>query len=97
MVARVVMVQIQPGKTGEAIDIYQDSVVPAAKQQQGVRGALLLTDPETDTGISVTLWERETDMIAGETSGYYQEQITKFRTVFGAPPMREHYEVNVQG
>ena len=35
-------------------------------------------------------------MVAGETSGYYQEPIRKFGTLFVAPPNREHYEVRVQ-
>jgi hypothetical protein len=35
-------------------------------------------------------------MVAGETSGYYKEQVRKFGTVFAAPPNREHYEVSVQ-
>ena len=96
MHARVVTVQIQPGKIDEAIGIYGDSVVPAAKQQQGFKGALLLTDPDMGKGISVTLWEAEADMTAGEASGYYQQQIAKFGAVFGAPPVQEHYEVSVQ-
>ncbi len=35
-------------------------------------------------------------MVAGETTGYYQEQIRRFGVVFAAPPNREHYEVSVQ-
>jgi len=96
MHARVSTVQIQPGKTDEAISIYRDSVVPVGKQQKGFKGALLLADPNTGKAISVTLWETEADMKAGETSGYYQEQIAKFASVFAGPPVGEHYEVSVQ-
>ena len=96
MQARVVTVQIQPGKTDEAIGIYRDSVISAAKQQKGFKGAFLLTDRNTGKGVSVTLWEMEADLKAGEASGYYQEQITKLGGVFAAPPAREHYEVSVQ-
>ena len=96
MHARVSTVQIQPGKTDEAINIYRDSVVPAAKQQKGSKGMLLLTDASTGKGISIALWETEADMKAGEASGYYQEQIAKFASVFAAPPVMEHYEVSVQ-
>jgi heme-degrading monooxygenase HmoA len=97
MYARVTTTQMQPGKTEEAIRIYRDSVVPAAKQQQGFKGAFLLTDPNTGKGVSISLWETEADMRAGETSGYYQEQIAKFAQVFAGPPTREGYEVSVQG
>jgi len=97
MYARVTTTQTQPGKTEEAIRIYRDSVVPAAKQQQGFKGVFLLTDPNTGKGLSITLWETEADMRAGETSGYYQEQIAKFAPVLAGPPTRESYEVSVQG
>lgn len=96
MYARAVTVQFQPDKMDEAISVYRDSVVPAAKQQQGYKGGLLLTDPNTGMGISIALWETEADMKAGEASGYFQEQIGKFGGLFAAPPVTEHYEVSIQ-
>ena len=96
MYARVTIVQIQPGKIDEAIRIYRDSVVPAAKQQKGYKGIYLLTDRNTGKGISVALWQTEADMTAGESSGYFQQQLAKFKDIFGAPPVRERYEVSVQ-
>ena len=35
-------------------------------------------------------------MTAGETSGYYQQQVAKFKAVLSAPPVREAYEVTVK-
>ena len=35
-------------------------------------------------------------MLAGENSGYYQQQVAKFKDLFSAPPVREAYEVTVQ-
>jgi heme-degrading monooxygenase HmoA len=96
MNARVTFVQIVPGKLDEAVDLYRDSVVPAARQQKGYKGVYLLTDRNTGKGISMTLWETEADMLAGENSGYYQQQLAKFQDVFGVPPVREGYEVSVQ-
>jgi heme-degrading monooxygenase HmoA len=96
MEARVITAQIEPGKIDEAIGIYRDSVVPAVKEKQGFKGAFLLTDPNSDRGISVTLWETEADMKAGETSNYLREQIAKFATVLLGPPVVEHYDVSVQ-
>lgn len=96
MYARVVTVQVQPGKRDEAIGIYRDSVVPAAKQQKGSKGALLLTDRNTGKGISIALWETEADMKASEASGYLQEQLAKFGAILAAPPTTEHFEVSLQ-
>ncbi|MFQ6115311.1 MAG: antibiotic biosynthesis monooxygenase family protein [bacterium] len=96
MHARVVTCQAQPGKIEEGISIYRDSAAPAAKQQKGFKGILLLTNPGTGKAISITLWETEADMKAGESSGYFQEQIAKFGALLAAPPVRETYEVSVQ-
>jgi len=93
---REVTIQTQPGKTEEAIRIYRDSVIPAAKQQKGFKSALLLTDPSTGKGISVTLWETEADQKACETSGYFQQQIAKFAAVFAGTPVLEAYVVSAQ-
>ena len=96
MNARVTIVQVRPDKLEETIGIYRDSVAPAAQQQKGFKGLLMLTDPATGKGISIGLWETEADMIAGESSGYFQQQLAKFKDVFSAPPVREQYEVSVQ-
>jgi len=96
MLARVTIVQVDLNKFDETIGIYRDSVIPAAKSQKGYRGAYLLTDRKTGKGISITLWDSEEDAIANEQSGYYQEQLGKFKDFFTAPPVREGYEVSVQ-
>jgi heme-degrading monooxygenase HmoA len=93
--ARVVDLRVRPSDTEEMVRIYRDSVMPAARRQPGFRGAVLLTDPETGIGISVTMWETEADREAGETSGYYKEQIAKFADFLVETPVRKHYEVSV--
>ena len=96
MHVRAVTVQIQPRKTQEAIDVYNASVVPAAKSQKGFQGAYLMTDASSGKGLSITVWESEADMEAGESSGYYQEQIGKFGGIFAGPPSTDHYELSVE-
>jgi len=80
----------------EAVRIYRDSVIPAAKKQHGFKGALLLTDSITGKGYSITEWETEADMKAGETSGYYEEQIAKFGQLLTSKPIREGFQVSLQ-
>ena len=96
MFARLTYVQGKVEKTNEAIKIYEDSIVSAAKAQKGFKGAYLLTDRKTGKHISCTLWESEEDAVANEKSGYYQEQIGKVKDFFTAPPAQEGYEVSVQ-
>jgi len=94
MYTRVVTVQIQLDKVDEAITIYQ-SIEPLWKQQQGFQGAQLLIDRTTGKGISLSTWETRADLETTEASGWYQEQVAKFATVFSGPPVREIYEVGV--
>src|SRR5689334_17577043 len=97
MYTRVVIVQLSPGRTDQAITIFQDFVLPAARNQPGFKGAYLLTDRRTGKFLSFTLWESEADLSASETNGYYQEQIAKFAGVgvFAGAPVRESYEASV--
>ena len=96
MFARLTIVQTKSDKLDETIKIFQEGVVPAAKSQKGYRGAYLLTDRKTGKGISISLWDSEEDAIANEQSGYYQEQVAKFKDFFTAPPVREGYDVSIQ-
>lgn len=47
MYARVTNVQVQPGKMEELVTLFLDSVLPAARQQKGYKGGLVLTDGKT--------------------------------------------------
>ncbi len=97
MFARVTIVQMKKDKVDEAINLFRESVVPAAKSQKGYKDIYLLTDRNTGKGISIAVWDTEENAVANEQSGYYQEQLSKFKDLFTAPPAREGYEVSVQG
>jgi heme-degrading monooxygenase HmoA len=92
--ARVVNLRVRPVDTEEMVRIYRDSVMTAYRRQPGFGGAMLLTDPETGIGISVTMWETEADREAVEASGHYKK-IAKFADFLVETPIRKHYEVSV--
>ncbi len=96
MFARLTIVQVKIDKLDETIKIFEDSVVPAAKSQKGFQGAYLLTNRNTGKGISCSLWGSEEDAVANEQSGYYQEQVGRFKDFFTAPPVQEGYDVSIQ-
>ena len=96
MFARLTIVPVKNDKIDETMKIYEQSVIPAAKPQKGYRGAYLFVDRKTGKEISISLWDSEEDAIANEQSGYYQEQVSKFKEFFAGPPVREGYEVGVQ-
>ena len=94
MHARVILGKVKHDKQDEAINIYKENVVPAAKEQKGFKSMNLLTDMDTNKFISITIWETEKDMIAGESSGYLQEQVGKITSLFVGPPTIQHYIVS---
>jgi len=94
MHARVILGMVKLDKQDEATKIYKESVEPAAKEQKGFKGMYLLTDPDTRKFISITIWENENDMLAGETSGYLQEQLDKIVALFVGPPSIQNYIVS---
>ena len=97
MYARVVTAQFKPGTFDEAVDLFRDSAMPEIKQQQGFKGALLLSDPNTGKGITITLWETEADAQAsGVGSAHLQAQFAKVASLVAAAPVTETYEVALQ-
>jgi heme-degrading monooxygenase HmoA len=95
--ARVVIMEMLPIDTREAARIYQERVLPAAREQQGFRGAFLLTDAGTGEGFSISLWSTEDDMHASEASGFYHRKLSELDELFISTPVRKHYEVSAQG
>ena len=95
MHARVILGRVKLDKQDEAISIYKENVMPVTKKQKGFKSMHLLTDPDTSKFISITIWETENDMIAGESSGYLQEQFDKIATLFVGPATIQHYVVTV--
>ncbi len=96
MHAGVVSVRLRPGKTEEAVRIYQDSVVPELRQMQGFEGGYVLTNAEAGKGYIIGLWESLEDAESFESSGAFREQAAKFEDILAEPPSREVYEVSVQ-
>ena len=51
---------------------------------------------KTGKGLSIAIWDSEADAIANEQSGYYKEQVDRFKDFYIAKPIREGYLVTVQ-
>jgi hypothetical protein len=96
MNARAAVFNIKLGMSEEAVTLFRELVVPAAKKQKGFEGGLLLTNAETGKGLSIGLWETEADMVTSEAIGFYQQWVTKISDVFMMPLFMEHYEVIIK-
>jgi heme-degrading monooxygenase HmoA len=93
--ARLSFVKLKPEVSlDEVREIWDESVIPAAKDQNGFVGGLLLVSEEADEGIAISLWDSKEDADAGEKSGYYKKQVRKFAAFLAAPPDRKYYNVN---
>jgi heme-degrading monooxygenase HmoA len=91
--SRVIMGKVDPKKHEEAFALFTDDIIPAAKEQQGFRGANLFTNPRTGQFISTTIWKTKEDMISSDNSGYLKKQLAKVADLFIELPVIEHYNV----
>ncbi len=78
----------------DAREIYDNSVIPAIKDQKGLIGAWLMVSEDRDEGIAVALWESKEDAISFEKGGLYQEQVKKFVAFIKSMEGRKYYDVN---
>ena len=93
MHARILKIQTEVERIPEAAMLFEESVIPLCKQQNGYKGGVFLSDRKSGQGIVITLWNTKEDMLTSERNRFFQEQVSKFISLFTAPPIREEYEV----
>ncbi len=93
MHARITKADIQQGKMNDVIKAYHESVLPATREQEGFKHAILLVDRDASIGFSITIWEDEEKLALSEVSTYYVEQLRKLAQYFAGMPVRDSYEV----
>jgi hypothetical protein len=94
MYARVTTTPISPYRLEEAISLSRDSTLPAASQQKGFKGYLMLVDKSAGMAITITFWENEDDrQITGPNSAYYKNSISKLVPLLTGAPVVEDFEV----
>jgi hypothetical protein len=94
MVARVTHVKVMPEDVAEAVRLFDESVIPAAEQEEGFMGALLLTRAD-GRALVVDLCDSIDHMRANERSGFHQKEVAKFAGKIVDRPTREFYDVAV--
>ena len=93
--SRLSFVKLKPEVSLHEIrEIWDESVVPVAQDQDGFVCCFFLVSEQADEGIAVTLWDSKENAVAGEQSGYYQDQVKKFAAFLAAPPERKYYNLN---
>lgn len=98
MIARVTLAEIDPVRMSveRATRLFEDSVVPALREQDGYEGAYVLLSGQGRV-LAMTFWESEGAAEAGlrGSRSFYAEQVEKFVTLYRSPPGRETYDVVV--
>lgn len=94
MVARVTHVQVDPDAVEESVRLFDESVVPAAEQEAGFMGALLLTRADGHA-LAIDLCDTLENLRENERNGFYQTQVAKFADKVTGRPTREFYDVGV--
>ena len=75
------------------IDIFQNSVIPAAQKQNGFVDAYFFVNRNAGKFVSITVWDSMENAISNQKSGYYKEQIDKFSDYQVVAPEIEPYDV----
>jgi heme-degrading monooxygenase HmoA len=91
---RVVRARYLPGMLERAARLFRDVTLPAARAQPGFLGALLAVDPNRAVGLGVTAWATETDLLAGEENGYFEEQRSLLARFLAAPLEHAIYQLS---
>ncbi len=97
MFARLLKIKTNIDQIDDVAKIFKESVIPLCREQKGFVTAYYLADRQSGEGMPITVWESEEDMLATEENRFFQEQIVKLMGFFKSPPVREAYEVVVQG
>ena len=97
MYARITTTQFSPYRLEEAIGVARDHTLPAAQQQNGFKGYIMLVDRSTGKGITITLWEEEADReVTGPNSEYYRDALGRIVPFLTDAPMVEDLEIVIQ-
>jgi heme-degrading monooxygenase HmoA len=89
--ARMNTARWNPERYDEAMKLTEDTIIPAYQEHPGFEGYMLLTDPNSDKGVAITLWDSEENR---ESSIEIAQKMTaELRGILAEPPLTENYEV----
>ena len=94
MFARMTQAQATPDTFDQAV---QQTFAPAAREQTGYAGFLLLASRDTQQLVGISLWEGEEALQAsGGSGGYYEQRMRDFVGLLSGSPSTTTYDVVVQ-
>jgi heme-degrading monooxygenase HmoA len=96
MIVRVTPAEVDTVRTSlrRAVELFEGSVLPELREQDGYQGCFVLTTPE-GKALVLTFWTDEESADAAVASGAYGAHVDKFVAILRAPSGRDHYDVAV--
>src|SRR5262245_5242056 len=95
MHARLTTAQGRPGEIDAVRRLWEDEILPAARQQPGSKGAVVIGDPTTGKTYSISVWESAEAERASMNSDFMRTVLAKAAALVVSPPVQEAYEVIV--
>jgi quinol monooxygenase YgiN len=95
MYARTNVTRWHPDKREAAEKLTWETIIPSYREANGFRGYLLLTEPDGDEAMAITLWETEADMEA--SAPIAQAMIPQLKEFIVERPKMKVYEVTIHG
>ena len=94
MHARVTFAQVKPEDIEDSARLFVEGIIPAARQEEGFRGALFLVRDDGAV-MTIDLADSLDHLRANERHGLYQSEVAKFRSRIVGHPRREFFRVAV--
>ncbi len=94
MYARVTTFNLNISRREEAVEIYKNSIIPAAEKQDGFRSACFFVNKNAGKFVSITMWDSMDHAVANQKSGYFQAQIDKLSHLQVVVPDIEGFDVS---
>ena len=96
MYAALVNYSVKPGHLNEAIRLWREEVEPAAEEQPGYEGSVLLVEPDDNKLVVVAYWDTKAHDDAFATTGPWREGSElrkKIEVLLSDEPSRVEMEV----
>ena len=92
---RISTLRLPPENISRIERLIEQSVLPAARREQGFHSLIASSSLEEGKMVVITLWDSEELMRRTEEGEYFQEQLSKAISMLSGPPETDHMRVSV--
>ena len=97
MYARMTVARPKADQFDAAVRAVEEAFLPAAREQGGYRGFLLLAGQSRQEIVGISFWDAESDMQStGAGGGYYQQRMSEFVGLLESGPTTTVHEVIIR-